>query len=183
MRKNTMVMGLALALSLGGAGIAAAQSTSPEARQDAGAEHRGPGGRHGGPEAMLLKGVTLSSAQKAQLENLRKADRDGMQKNRDAMRSTFEKARAARQSGDTATARSLMEQVRSRMDAQREQRFAAIRSILTPEQQRQFDSNVAEWKQHANDRWGRGGRPGEGGPDGQGGRGRHQHDGSAPSQG
>lgn len=165
MRKHTMVMGVALALSLGGAGLAAAQSTQPSERPQAGVgEHRrGPGGR-GGPERMLLKGITLSSAQQAKVEDLRKADRDQMSKHRDEMRSTFEKIRAARQSGDSATARSLMEQVRTRMQAQQAQRVAAIRAILTPDQQRQFDANVADWKQHANERgaWGRRGGPDDG---------------------
>lgn len=167
MRKHTMAMGLALALSLGGAGIAAAQSTTPADRPQAEQHDRGPGGRRGGPEGMLLKGVTLSSAQKAKLDEMRKADRDQMEKHRGEMRGSFDQIRAARERGDTATARSLMAKARSEMEQHREQRFAAIRSVLTPDQQRQFDANVAEWKQHANDRQARG-------RDGHGGRGGHQ---------
>lgn len=162
MRKHTMALGVALALSLGGAGLAAAQSATPTERPHdrAGQHQRGPG-RRGGPDRGLLKGITLSSAQQARLQDMRKSDRDAMQKDRDAMRSTFEKIRSARQSGDTATARSLMSQMRARMQSQHEQRVASIRAILTPDQQRQFDANVAAWKQHANDRPARGGRGGE----------------------
>src|SRR5512146_544244 len=116
MRKHTMAMGVALALSLGGAGIAAAQSTTPSGRPRAEQHDRGPGGRRGGPEAMLLKGVTLSSAQKAKLDEMRKSDREQMEKHRDAMRGSFDQIRAARERGDTATARSLMEKARSEME-------------------------------------------------------------------
>lgn len=175
MRKHTMAMGVALALSLGGAAIAAAQSTTPADRPQAEQHERGPGGRHRGPEAMLLKGVTLSSAQKAKLEDMRKADRDQMEKHRDDMRGSFDQIRAARQRGDTATARSLMAKARGEMEQRREQHFAAIRSILTPDQQRQFDTNVADWKQHAKDRNARG-------RDGQGRREGHQR-GEAGSSG
>lgn len=168
MRKHTMAMGVALALSLGGAGIAAAQSTTPIDRPQAEQHDRGPGGRRGGPERMLLKGVTLSSAQKAKLEEMRKADRDQMEKHRGDMRGSFDQIRAARERGDTATARSLMEKARSQMEQRREQHFTAIRSVLTADQQRQFDANVAEWKQHARDRQARWRA-------GQGGRGGHQH--------
>lgn len=173
MRKHTMAMGVALALSLGGAGIAAAQSTNPSDRPHAEQHERGPGRRRGGPEARLLKGVTLSSAQKAKLADMRKADREKMGQQRDGMRGGFDQIRAARQRGDTAAARSLMEKARGEMEQRREQRFAAIRSVLTPDQQRQFDSNVADWKKHANERQSRG-------HDGQGGRG-HQRDGGKTS--
>ena len=171
MRNHTMTMGVALALSLGGAGIAAAQSTTPTERPRAQQHDRGPGARRGGPDAMVLRGVTLSSTQKAKLEEMRKSDREQMEKHRDAMRGTFDQARAARERGDTATARSLMEKTRGEMDQRREQRFAAIRSILTADQQRQFDANLSQWKQHANDRKSRG-------HDGQGGRYGHQRDGA-----
>ena len=174
MRKHTMTMGVALALSLGGAGIAAAQSTTPAERPRAEQGDRGPGARRGGPDAMLLKGVTLSSEQKAKLDEMRKSDREKMEKNRGAMRGTFEQARAARERGDTAAARSLMEKARGEMDQRRDQRFAAIRSILTADQQRQFDANVSQWKQHANDRKARG-------HDGNGRRDGHQRDGAESS--
>ena len=174
MRKHTMTMGVALALSLGGAAMAAAQSTTPTDRPRAEQHDRGPGRRHGGPEAMLLKGVTLSSAQKAKLQEMRKGDRDAMKKDRESMRGSFEQIRAARQRGDTATARSLMAKARGEMEQRREQHLAAVRSVLTPDQQRQFDANVAEWKQHAKDRQARAG-------DGRGGRGGHRHEGAKSS--
>jgi hypothetical protein len=42
-----------------------------------------------------------------------------------------------------------MTQVRSEMDRQRERQIAALRPILTPEQQKQLDANVAAWKERA----------------------------------
>jgi hypothetical protein len=55
--------------------------------------------------------------------------------------------RAARESGDTATANRLMREQRAKMDAQRDKQAAAIRSILTTDQQAQFDKNLAAMKE------------------------------------
>jgi hypothetical protein len=54
----------------------------------------------------------------------------------------MKEAREARQRGDTATARAKMEQVRTEMSRQREQHLAALRGILTADQQKLFDPTV-----------------------------------------
>jgi Spy/CpxP family protein refolding chaperone len=175
MRKS-YVLGLGLALSLGAAGAASAQSTTPQRpeRPKAGEQRgweRGEGrGRRGGPEGLLLKGITLSDAQKAKLQELRKSQRDEMKNSREANRSTFEAARAARQKGDTAAARAAFEQIRAQGEAQRAKHVAALRSVLTADQQKQLDANLAELKARQADR-------GEGrafGPRGGRGHGQHQ---------
>jgi Spy/CpxP family protein refolding chaperone len=80
-------MGLGLALVVGAAGAAAAQST-PNARPDTtqrdhrkwDGEH---GGRRGGPGGMLLKGINLTDAQKDRLKAIRKEQEPEMKKTRE----------------------------------------------------------------------------------------------------
>ena len=89
----------------------------------------------------------MSDTQKAILDTLREHDRAAMEQNREQNQALFEQIRAARQSGDTATANRLMREERAKMDAQRDTHAAAIRAILTAEQQVQFDKNLAEMKE------------------------------------
>jgi Spy/CpxP family protein refolding chaperone len=96
---------------------------------------------------MLLRGITLSDAQRAYLDTLREHDRAEMEQNREQNQAVMEKLRAARESGDTATAGRLMREQRAKMDAQRDKQAVAIRAILTNEQQAQFDKNLAEMKE------------------------------------
>ena len=144
MRKTMMASALGLALSLGAVGVASAQATQQPQRQEQGERgmrRRGPGGGE------LFKGITLTADQKARLQELRKSEKPN-----DQFRKAMEEARAARQRGDTAAARAKMEALRPQFEQARERQFAAMRSILTPEQQKQFDANVATWKQHAAER-------------------------------
>ena len=152
MKKTTLTLGLALAFAA--AGTAAAQSTQPRAKAEQGARGerggRGQGefrGRRGpgGPGGFLLRGITLTDAQKTQLKELRKANDN--KADREQFRTAMTEARALRQKGDTAAARAKMQQVRAAFDKDREQEIAAIRNILTAEQRTKFDANVAEAKQ------------------------------------
>ena len=156
MHTNSVITGLALALTLGAAGIASAQGVARPDRsreaQDSGFG-RGPGGR-GGREGMLLRGITLSPDQQAQLKDLRDRGRQQM----DAERSQRDRggngeARPQRQPGDTAG----MGARRAQMEQLRDQRIAAIRGILNADQRVQFDKNVAELKAHAAERGHEGG--------------------------
>lgn len=187
MRKSTMLLGLGLALAVG-ADAAAAQATSRPQRPEAGAGKahahqegaratRGDQGRglrrRGGPEGALLRGITLTAEQRERVQALRK---DGAsQAERERFRAAHDEVRAAQQRGDTAAARARMAQLRAEGERRREQHLAALRAILTPEQQRQFDANVAEWRQRATQRGARGerghmGRAGRGHGGRQGGR-------------
>jgi Spy/CpxP family protein refolding chaperone len=128
------------------------------------ADHpRGPG--RGGPammDSILFKGITLTDGEKTQLTELRQAERAKMQAAGGAQqgRGDFQAIREARQKGDTATANHLMSEQRTKMEARRDEQFAAIRGLLTAEQQKQFDANVAEMKQHQMERApGRGHKP------------------------
>ena len=138
----------AFAASLGGAAALHAQTPTDTTHR----AHEGRGGRggRGGPammDQMLLKNITLTDAQKTQLEKVRESERASMQSD-GGRRADFDAMRKARQSGDTAAARKLMAEQRTRMEAHLTAHTAAIRSILTPDQQKQLDANVAELKKH-----------------------------------
>src|SRR2546423_5739765 len=140
MRKTMMATAFGLALSLGAVGVASAQATQQPQRQ----EHGERGMRRRGPGGELLKGITLTADQKARLQDLRKNEKPN-----DQVKKAMEDARAARQRGDTAAARAQMQALRPQMEQQRERRFAAMRGILTADQQKQFDANLAQLKQNA----------------------------------
>ena len=155
MRRTTMTMGLGLALALGGAGVAVAQTGTPRpdaSRRGAEDTRRGRDGKaegarqRRGPEAGLLRGITLTDEQKTRLEALRREQAPQAQASREQLRTALRSAREARARGDTATARATMERVRARMSEQRERQIASLRSILTDEQRTQLDANLAERK-------------------------------------
>jgi len=144
-------MGLGLALVVGAAGAAAAQST-PNARPDTThREHRGwdgaRGGHRGGLGGMLLKGINLTDTQKNRLEAIRKEQEPEMKKTREQFGAVMKEAREARERGDTTAARAKMEQVRGQMERQRDQQIATLRTILNADQQKQLDANIAAMKE------------------------------------
>ena len=147
MRKTMMATGFGLALSLGAVGVAAAQATQQQPQRHEQGERGERGMRRRGPGGELFKNITLTADQKARLQELRKNEKPN-----DDVRKAMEEIRAARQRGDTAGARAKMQALRPQMEQARERQFAAMRSILTSEQQKQFDANVATWKQHAAER-------------------------------
>jgi hypothetical protein len=140
MRKTSIIMGLALALSLGAAGIASAQGGTRAERPRAGQDSSFRRGR-GGPEGMLLRGITLSAEQKTRVAELRANQR----KQFEAMRAKAKENGSARQRGDTTGFGAR----RAEMMQRREQSIAALRSILNAQQRVQFDKNVAELKTRA----------------------------------
>ena len=154
---------MAAVAALTSATVAAAQDPGPPP----GAPGRGPGGRgpggRGGPmmmDRMLLRGITLTDAQQAQLKALRDADQQKMEAERanGQGRQDMDAIRAAREKGDTATAKQLMDAQRAKMNVRRDEQVAAIRAILTGDQVTAFDANVAEMKQHDAEGRGPGGR-------------------------
>ena len=84
-----------------------------------------------------------------QPEAIRKEHEPEMKKNREQFGAVMKEAREARERGDTTAARAKMEQVRTQMDKQREQQVAALRTILTADQQKQLDTNIAAMKERA----------------------------------
>ena len=106
----------------------------------------------GGPamvmDRLLFKDITLTDAQKAKLDELRKAEHDKMQAEGGRGRggADFDAIREARQKGDTATVQRLMADQRDKMETRRDERIASLRAILSSDQVAQFDANVAEMK-------------------------------------
>lgn len=116
---------LAAALCVGITSIAAAQSTEPQP------QGQGEGRRGGGMGGMLLKDITLTDAQKAQVKTIREKYLPQQMELRKA-------AQAVGGPPDEATRTKMM-------DLQTKQ-AAEIRAILTADQQAQFDKNLAEMK-------------------------------------
>jgi Spy/CpxP family protein refolding chaperone len=104
----------------------------------------GPGGPGGAGRAdqALLRGITLSADQQQRVDSIRTRYRAQM----DQMRQ--------QQTGDRDAART---QMRATMEKQQ----AEIRAVLTPDQQTQFDQNVAEMRNRMQQG---GGRPGGASP-------------------
>jgi Spy/CpxP family protein refolding chaperone len=148
MRKN-LIIAAGLALSL--AGVASAQQgerrdTPRRDRGQAADSMRGQRGERGrgGPDGLLLKGITLSEGQRVQIAQLNKTQRESMEGTREQRRTEMEQVRAARQRGDTAAVRAAMQKNRLAMEQARTRHVAAMRNLLTAEQRVQFDRNVAE---------------------------------------
>ncbi|HEY8850838.1 MAG TPA: Spy/CpxP family protein refolding chaperone [Gemmatimonadaceae bacterium] len=115
---------LAFALSAGFTSVAAAQG-QPET-QGQGEMRRG--GRMGG---MLLKDITLTDAQKAQVKTIRDK----------YMPQQMELRKSAQATGGPPD-----EATRSRMMDLQEKQVAEIRAILTADQQKVFDGNLKEMR-------------------------------------
>lgn len=126
--RRTIMAGMALALTLGVASVSQAQQTDRPSKPDS-AQHeghmRGERGPRGGRGAgMLLKGIDLTDAQKAQLKALH--EKDG--KPAEMRREERAKLRAA-------------------MQERHEKMLDDVRSILTPAQKEIFEKNVVEMKE------------------------------------
>lgn len=144
MRKSILAA-VGLVMSLAGA-AAAQQGERGQRPQRAEGDHREMGARRGrgGPDGLLLKGITLTDGQRAQIAQLNKTQRETMDARRGQRRAEMEGLRAARQRGDTAAVLAARQKVHQEMEQARTQRIAAIRAILTADQRVQFDRNVAE---------------------------------------
>jgi Spy/CpxP family protein refolding chaperone len=136
---SAIVAGL---LVLGSAAVASAQNTqtpqTPRAqREHAARKHMGPGRRAGGA---MLRGITLSDAEKANLKNVHAKYEPQLKALREQYKGQGKIAR-----GDTAAMRQRWEanapqreQMKKIMEAER----ADLRAALTPENQAKFDANA-----------------------------------------
>jgi Spy/CpxP family protein refolding chaperone len=109
----------------------------------------GPGGRGmGGMRAVLFEGITLSDAQRTSIDSIQAASRERMMTRMQGGPPTDDAARQARRQEMTQT-----------MQKDR----AAMRAVLTADQQKTFDANVARMAERMRERM-------SGGPGGAGGR-------------
>jgi Spy/CpxP family protein refolding chaperone len=125
--KGIRTIALGLALLVGTAATAEAQ----EAQQAGQGRGRG--------VAQLLEGITLAADQQAKVDSLQKAFAPKLQTARDEMM-------AARQNGGDASA------AMTKMQAANTELYAAIKTVLTTEQQAAFDKNVEARRQRMQNR-------------------------------
>lgn len=137
----------ALALTAGAATVAAAQTTEQSTRTEQAAKPRPHRGHRA--ERRLFKGITLTSAQKAQVRAIHKKFAEQNKPLFQSMKPAMQEARAARQKGDTAAARAAWQKTaaqREQLRALRQNEVSEVRAVLTADQQKQFDQNVAAVK-------------------------------------
>ena len=133
MRRAVPAVAAVAAALAGGAPVAAHAQTagSPPAGGQVG--RRGPGG---GMRQMLFEGITLTAAQQAKVDSIRGAYRERMMASRGANGGASGGADARPDSAAFAARRQMMNDQR-----------AALRAVLTPDQQRTFDANVTRMEQ------------------------------------
>ena len=106
----------------------------------------------------------MTDAQKAQIKTIRAKYQPQNEALRTQTKPFIDAAKAARQKGDTATARVQMEKARQVMQSGqsfRTQENAEIRAILTPDQQAKFDArqkNMADRGKDGHKGWGKKGK-------------------------
>lgn len=148
MKKITALF-VASTLALGAANLAhAADTTAAPTDSKPMMHHKG---MHGGPHEMMFKGLNLTDAQKQQIRDIMKGQRENMKRpsldERRAMHAliasdTFDKAKAEAQIDKMEAQHKDM--ALSRIETQNK-----IYNILTPEQKKQFNAN---FEKHLTDR-------------------------------
>jgi Spy/CpxP family protein refolding chaperone len=142
--RSTLVAAL---LTFGAVAVASAQATTPAPRTARAQHQRGPG-RHHGAKA-FLKGISLSDAEKANVEKVNAKYESQMKALREQLEPQAKAMREARERGDTAAVNAMRQknapqrqQAKQLMGAER----ADIRAALAPENQSKFDANVQSAK-------------------------------------
>ncbi len=142
MRKRHVVA-LAIISIMSGASLAAAQGSvqGPGAgRQAMGARTQGRRGERG-----LLRGITLSDAEKTMLRQIRAKYAPEHKALRESLKPVMDEVQAARQKHDTAAARAAWDRSKDEREKAKtlmERERAEVRAALSPENQKQFDANV-----------------------------------------
>jgi len=157
---SVRTLALGALMIVGVAGVSAAQSTTtPPTRAPRSGQFQG---RRGGGE--FGRDLNLTDAQKAQIKTIRAKYQPQNEALRAQAKPFMDAARAARQKGDTAAARSNMEKAHQVMQGGqsfRTQENAEIRAILTPDQQAKWDArqkNMAERGKGGHKGWGKKGK-------------------------
>ena len=146
MRKNR-VIGFAIAAMLSLGTLAQAQSTTTQPEH----QRRGMGrGDRVGAGRGLLRGITLSDAEKSQVKAVHTKYAAEAKSLREAMRPAMQEMRTARQKRDSAAVKAAFEKTagdRQKLQALVERQRAEIRAALTPENQKLFDANAKKLEQ------------------------------------
>ncbi len=154
-RKHIVVLGAAIALFAASEATAQAPAQTDSARRQGelrrGDRARGDRGmmRQGGMRG-LFRGIELTQAQRDQMKTVNEKYRAQFQTIRESLKPDLNAAHEARQRGDTVAARAAFERTkpaRDQMQALMQQQRTELRGVLTAEQQKTFDSNVAQMKE------------------------------------
>jgi Spy/CpxP family protein refolding chaperone len=143
---RSAVLGLLVLGSAAGIAGAQAQEAKQGKRGDRGGMMRE--GRD--PSRGLLRGITLSDAEKASVKTVHEKYQAQFKTLREANKPQREELKAARQRGDTAAVKAIWDKgadQRAKMKSLAEQMNGELRTALTPEHRTQFDTNVAAMKQ------------------------------------
>ena len=105
------------------------------------------GGRGGRMMEMLFEGITLTDAQRVKFDSLQAANRARMEARRAQMQGQ----------GGGAPDSATRAQRRQEMMQEQESQRTAIRAMLTSDQQKTFDANVARMREQMQQRMGQGG--------------------------
>jgi Spy/CpxP family protein refolding chaperone len=151
--KNIRTAVAALLVIAGTSAVAAAQqnhATPSHAHGQRGqaGPHRGAGGP--GLGRALLRGITLSDAEKANLKTVRAKYAPQAKAIREQFKPQHEALRAARQAHDTTALKALREKSGAEREAMQKLMVAQqadLRAALSPENQAKFDANVAKMKE------------------------------------
>jgi len=141
-------------LTFGAAAVVSAQQSTP-AQQPQAAAHQGKhakGARRakGALGRQLLKGITLSDAEKANIKQVREKYAPQMKAIREQFKPQLKAARDARQRGDTAALKNLWQQSaaqRAQTAKLLEAERSDLRNALAPANQIKFDANVTKFEQ------------------------------------
>lgn len=129
-------------LLLSAVAIVPAQQPTPTPAPGAHSRRFARPGRRKQFDRALLRGVTLSDAEKTNLQAVRAKYATQMQSLRTQVRTQAQSARAARQRGDTSAFRSIRATVASQREALLQAERNDIRNALTPANQAKFDANL-----------------------------------------
>jgi Spy/CpxP family protein refolding chaperone len=141
--RKAHVIGIAIISLLTVGSVAQAQTGAPgapQARQQRGARTERGRGR-------LLRGITLTDAEKARVKEIRQKYQTESKTLRESLRPAMQDMRAARVKHDTVAMKAAWDRTaadRQKLDALMQRERAEIRTALTAEQQRQFDANVKQ---------------------------------------
>ena len=142
MRKSH-VIGIAIISLLTFGSVTQAQTAvpgAPRARQQR-------GGRSERGRGRLFRGITLTGAEKARVKEIRQKYKTETKALRESLRPAVQEMRSAREKHDTVAMKAARDRTaadRQRLDALMQRERAEIRTVLTPEQQTQFDANAKQ---------------------------------------
>ena len=146
MRKNR-VIGLAMVAVLSVGTLAQAQSATTQPEH----QRRGMGrGDRVGPGRGLLRGITLSEAEKTRVQAIRTKYDAEAKSLRESLRPAMEEMRAARQKRDSVAMKAVWEKSaadRQKLQVLVQRQRADVRAALTPENQKVFDANAKQLEQ------------------------------------